>query len=470
MNKFHCKAAIMGLMLVPVFLLQGCAYFNTFYNARKAYATSLSFRESLPDPDDPPGPQERTQLETVIEKCGKVISLYPGSKWVDDALLLMGKAYLRTGIHDDAYRKFKELVTYYPESQFSSEAHYLMGLIHFRKDEYYEARRSFNRVIGFPDPGKWKREALFMVGRSFSAEGIHSEARTIFSDLAAEYPDTDLALQGRFYTGHSWLEEGEYEKAIDTFDLILSDDPGRKMTFDALFETGRCYHLTGEIDSALAIYNRLLEREEYFKENASVLFEMGELHEQTGDYEEALELYDQISNQYPGTHLSAEAWYEKGYIFLDRFEDYEKAKEAFDSIRKENAGDSLAVPAGEVAESLNELERLEEKIDGGDEDEVRQARFQLAELFLLKMGKNEKALEQFRSIVRDDPSSPSSLQARLAMAWIYENRLDSATAADSLYSEVVVIDPESEFGEIAAFKLKKKRESREEKPPGIIPE
>ena len=63
----------------------------------------------------------------VIEKCGKVIRDYPDSKWVDDAIFLMGQSLVRQGEYDKGIRKFIELTTNYPESEYVSEVDVLAG-------------------------------------------------------------------------------------------------------------------------------------------------------------------------------------------------------------------------------------------------------------------------------------------------------------------------------------------------------
>jgi TolA-binding protein len=445
--------SFVNCVLILLLLLCQCAYYNTFYNAKQSYRRSLAIRKKS-DESAPPASNELALLDEVIQKCAKVISRYPKSKWVDDALLLMGKSYMRKGDYGEAARKFQELTTYYPDSKWRSEALYLHGTIRFEQKQYFEARESFNRIIQEPQSQEWKRAALFRLGQTFSAEGINYEARDIFQDLIQRYPGSSLALDGEYEIGKTWFKEGDYAKAIETYENILSKNPGKGMVFDLMFEIGRCHHLSGDDTAALDILEQLVRREEYFDKNPQVLFEMGRIHEENGKYEEAVAIYDRISNQYPSTSVSAGALYAKGVIFRDNHEDYTGARNAFEQIRRETPKDSLAVTAADEIEDLIELDRLEMKITTGDDDEVLSARFQLAELYLLDMRNHEAALQQYREIIESDPRNEFSLQARLAMAWIYRNRFDTQKAkADSLYREIVRINPLSRFAGIAQYEL-----------------
>ena len=70
--------------LLPLLLgasLTGCVYFNTFYNAQKAYDDAMRLRDKRleKNPEDTllVSPEEKTKLERCIAKSSKVLELYP---------------------------------------------------------------------------------------------------------------------------------------------------------------------------------------------------------------------------------------------------------------------------------------------------------------------------------------------------------------------------------------------------------
>jgi len=122
------RAAICALLAI---LLAGCstvgrgfdnftAYYNTFYNAKKSFdkAVDASVREDRPVDrsvylqvfetiDGSPGARD---FESAVKKSADVLRGHPDSKWVDDALLLIGKSYFYTGNTVGAEQKFREVV------------------------------------------------------------------------------------------------------------------------------------------------------------------------------------------------------------------------------------------------------------------------------------------------------------------------------------------------------------------------
>jgi tetratricopeptide (TPR) repeat protein len=77
--------------VVTALLLGGCVYYNSLYNAEHLFEQGeghrLSGRDSL----------ARADYEEVVAKAAKAFRMEPDGEWADDALLLMGRAYLRVG-------------------------------------------------------------------------------------------------------------------------------------------------------------------------------------------------------------------------------------------------------------------------------------------------------------------------------------------------------------------------------------
>ena len=107
------------LLLVFWLPLSGCVYYNTFYNARRIYRTAEKARlEAKANPANRLAATSfRGHYLNAIARASVVLDLHPGSKWVDDSLLLIGKAYYWREEYDDALLKFRELQTNFPASQ-----------------------------------------------------------------------------------------------------------------------------------------------------------------------------------------------------------------------------------------------------------------------------------------------------------------------------------------------------------------
>ena len=102
----------LGVGLALLLVSEGCVYYNTFYNAKKNYMKAEAQRRlSEADPENR-GLQNtyRSLYLTAIRKASTVLQLHPESDWVDDSLVLIGKAYYWRGEYAQAIEKFDELL------------------------------------------------------------------------------------------------------------------------------------------------------------------------------------------------------------------------------------------------------------------------------------------------------------------------------------------------------------------------
>jgi tetratricopeptide (TPR) repeat protein len=81
-------------MVFTLLFVVSCAYYNTYYNARKSYREALELAKQYPDN---PVPSEEVLLDEAIAGAAKILAIYPESRWIDDAQLLLGNALLQLG-------------------------------------------------------------------------------------------------------------------------------------------------------------------------------------------------------------------------------------------------------------------------------------------------------------------------------------------------------------------------------------
>ena len=118
-----------SIALVIVSLAACTAYYNTFFNAKKYFDEA---NQTALGTNGKPTSQAIQKYNECIKRCGVVLSDYPKSKYNDDALFLLGKAFFYKQMnYYQAIEKFDDLKTFYPESEFIPEAEF------YRADSYY---------------------------------------------------------------------------------------------------------------------------------------------------------------------------------------------------------------------------------------------------------------------------------------------------------------------------------------------
>ncbi len=102
-------------------VLAGCAKYNTYYNAKKAFDDAEHVRdEAIRKHEDPPQPTglQKTNYEKAIQKAQKILDEYPGNSLTDDALFLQAKAWHRLEGYRMSIRKLDLLFQNFPASEY----------------------------------------------------------------------------------------------------------------------------------------------------------------------------------------------------------------------------------------------------------------------------------------------------------------------------------------------------------------
>ncbi|MBI2417076.1 MAG: hypothetical protein HYV28_04110, partial [Ignavibacteriales bacterium] len=122
------------IFILPAFLFIGCSvwedfttYFNLYYNTVDVFEQAeQQLNEQRKDPfakfDAPVPGSVLPLLDKVIEKCSRILQFNANSRYVDDALIMIGKAFYYQKNYLKALRKFQELIATKSESDLVPEA------------------------------------------------------------------------------------------------------------------------------------------------------------------------------------------------------------------------------------------------------------------------------------------------------------------------------------------------------------
>ncbi|RME25097.1 MAG: hypothetical protein D6800_07955, partial [Candidatus Zixiibacteriota bacterium] len=140
----------------------GCGvYFNTFFNAKKAFNAAEKARKSQHGRNTRAG---TGQYNRAIEKALKVIEQHPHSKYYDDALYLLGVSYYYTGQYGQSERRLRELVIDYPNSKFVRKAQLYLAQAKLHLGDVEEAMKHFETIFSGDYDKSYKAEAALSVG------------------------------------------------------------------------------------------------------------------------------------------------------------------------------------------------------------------------------------------------------------------------------------------------------------------
>lgn len=442
------SSRVVAATLAAGLAVSGCAYFNTFYHARKYYreaeAVRLQALEQGKDPRETSGLYEKS-----IKKCAKLIVEYPNSKWVDDALLLMGNGFFYQGEYGRALRKYDELVTYYPQSPFVDDARWMTGRSEFELGTMERARAIFRKIAKTHREPARREEARIMIARSWQMDGDYGRCIEEIEALIAASEGRSAGPGAYMVLGDCHRASGDCGLARSMFEAAATLSTGRVGKFEARLKAADCLKEMGQLDEARQVYARLLERETNAVRMAKLRLATARLLIRSGEVEKGIEMLEVVAEDGEAGDLAGEAQFEIGQAYERDLGELESAIEAYGLVDRKRPTKETSKRAALRREMLNRLVVHLERKGRAAPDSVAEVDFTIAEHYLFEMEEPAQALEHYREVVSSGTDEALAAKSLLAIAWIREAvDRDSALAAEA-YEDLVERYPDTEYADRA---------------------
>ncbi len=425
----------------------GCAYYNTFYLAQKDFDKAEENRKKTQTTTNPQG---QTALYTeAIKKASKILEFYPTSKWVDDALVLIGKSYYYQAEYAKAERKFRELIANFPKSNLIYEAYFFLGLSQIRLKNPLEAREALAFILGSAKAKSFKPEATLALAEMALEEKDFSQALNYYQQFLTHYKKNPKAGECQYKIGEVYEKQKNLPQAWQAYSQVKNYSEDWDLIYLASFKTGELAYQLKNYPQGLEVFALLLKEKRYFDRQAKLKLKLAEGYNLSGDPEKALRAYQEINTQFPKTEESAQALYQSGLIYQDQKEDLKSAKEYFDKAKDEKPGSEVAKLALQKSADISKLEEYRTSLSSQESEEAAKTRFLLAEFYLTQMNKPDSALAEYRSLVESNPNSEYTPKALVAMAWICHSNLNDTLGCKKACDQILEKFPNSDYASLA---------------------
>ncbi len=419
----------------------GCAYFNMFYNAKKKYREA----KALPvQKDGSLSRQHITIYDDVIEKCQQLITTYPNSKWVDDAVLLIGKSYYEQREYDKAIQTLEALKADFPDSELNEEATEYLARSYIAKDRLDDAAILLKSFLEKYPKSRYKAVTLYLLGTVSLKAGREDEAMTYLETLAREHATSRYKLRADLEMAEIFLEREEYEKSIHVYERLLNSKLRQEEKIRCLMKLSEAYIKLERYGDALSAIREIEQFVLPLEEKADVLLLKSESYVGLDSLNQAIGLYRMVGSSYPKTKFSAEGYYQLGIIYQEKLDSLETAKGFFERVSGEYAKSRFADEALERSSNISKLLRLRSSLGEANEEEKAFAGFSLAEVQLFQFNNLEEAIAQYRSVLNDYPESDVAPKAAYAIGYIYAVMIGDTLKAREAYEYLLDRFPDSQ--------------------------
>ena len=141
----------------------------------------------------------------VIEECEKFLSSSSRSRFKDEAYYLMGVAFLKEKMFDEARKNFEIVISNYPKSDVVDDAYLNLADAYLLEGDIDKALSLYEEILSKYEKSPVSSFALFGLGRCYQSKGRWEEARSYFQKVIKDYPlsfEAELAsdiLKDEFY-------------------------------------------------------------------------------------------------------------------------------------------------------------------------------------------------------------------------------------------------------------------------------
>lgn len=436
----------MKKLLFPllVLLVVGCAYYNTFFHAKEFFQKAEKARISSNNKEG----AGKDDYEKAIKKAAMVLAYYPKSRWVDDALMLIGKSYYHLGEYTKAIRKFQELQTNLPKSDWVDDSYYWMGLAYYQLEDYLQAEVSFKKLLVKGKKRKLRNKGRYMLGEIGFTTKDYNKAIKEFGKVVAEGKGEDRA-QAQFRIGECWWEIGDYKQALEAFEKVKELGAQKELNFEGQFKVGECYAELNQPQEALRVFVGLSREGRYYHYLPRVMLKIAETKLKLGHPQEAIKEYEAITEGFPQTQESAQALYGLGVIYEDELKDLKKAQEFFEKSIKEMPKSDVAQKAQERSADIVKLQEYRDQLSGEEAEKSVKTLFLLAEMYLMELNEPDSALSAYNSVIEHFPETSYAPRSAYAISWIWDKVKGDSLRAKKAYERIIQDYPQTPYAQKA---------------------
>lgn len=418
------------LLVLTLAGLGGCAYFNTYTNARRflreAETTALG-------PDGRITPGARKAYDSSIEKCKKLIELYPESKWVDDTLYLMSRAYFGKGEYGSCLRRLDELDERFPEHDWQETVLYMRGVSLLEEGDEAKAIVALERLQERFPRSKHLAEGLFRRGEAEYRLGNWAAAETAYGRLLASMAQSDFHDAARLKIALAQREQKQDSLAVETLAALAREGRDRRKAFEGQLTAVEILLEQRRHDECATVIAEIEPAAESFQSRAPVLLLKGRLAEARGEFDEAIALFENVVTEFPKSNHSAEAFYRIGLLRQNRQGNLAEAIQAYDNSTKEVPRSVFSDLAANKRRAAQEVLDVQQRFGTMAADSTGAERaglqFRLAENQFLGLENPQSAMGEYARVIDAYPESAFAPQAAYAIAYLARYSLaDSAVA------------------------------------------
>lgn len=343
------------------------SYFNTFYNTKQSFDRGYRQFENQVDRINPERPirihrspmrSGVADFEDTIQRGSDLLLRFPGSRYVDDTVFLIGKSFFFLQNYFNAEQKFVELYSVTDSAELRQQA------VIWRARALLEMERhndGINYLIAMFDSPEidWDRrnraEADLLMSQFLVKTNQWEESGRLLFEALPNVRDNELRARGYFLNGQILEHLGEYQAAYDAFDRVRRSNPYYQMIYFSELKKGVMLRRMGRYEEARRHFASMARDNNNFEFLAEINFQQARTLHAMGRPNEAREMYREVlyfSFRTPSREVLARTHYGLAELYRFDFRNYQFAAAHYDTAAR-NTSDLEMLPRGFDARTVS---------------------------------------------------------------------------------------------------------------------
>ena len=275
---------------------------------------------------------QQKPFEDAVAKSADILRKHPKSKWVDDAIMTIGKAWFFTNNFVGAEEKFNDILEL--DSPLRDEANFWLARTLIASGVYEEAFTHLQAILSAEDlSSRWAPHYQLALAELHVQNENWEEAAVELETGLATLRDKDLAARAQFLEGQVLEQLGRYMDAVAAFERVQRHKPFYELSYAAQYSTVRILSDHIDPDEAMRRLRRMERDDKNYEHRAQLAYLRGRILTAQGRYSEALEEYDELlyDPTAGGSQVRGRVHYALGTFYRDVFSDYPYAAAHFDT-------------------------------------------------------------------------------------------------------------------------------------------
>ncbi len=349
------------------------AYFNKFHIAsedfdlaseeyRTSFIATYNRRLDSLGVTPPVSPTVKEKLDKSIERASKIIQYHKNSKYIDDAVLIIGKAYYYQTDYINSERKFNEFLSRLSSSDLTDEALLFLGRTKIKLRKQEEGLEIFKSLVKDSQAKEIRSLAARELGILAYNGGNLKDAVEYFKEAIEYSGDNERKAENQFILARL-SSAYKPETAAAEFKKVLDYSPDFDLTFFARLNYAKGLIHNDDFTEAEDELTSMRKKYRDFKDFTPLIdLEIANNLYKHGDIPEAKQKYYEVIVQHANSPSASDAYYFLGLDLETREKDYLNALVNYKKATQENTLSEYYPESSKKAKTFEKYFSLQSEI------------------------------------------------------------------------------------------------------------